>query len=78
MRSVSGRSCAWAWVAVFLTGVFFVGAIWLDGATRWTEAERLYLVDYLKSGTRGAMPKMHVDIVGRDRRLNTQARCVCN
>jgi hypothetical protein len=52
------RSRAWAWGAVFLTGVFFVGAIWVDGATRWTEAERLYLVDYLKSGTRGAMPKM--------------------
>jgi hypothetical protein len=52
------RSRAWAWGAVFLTGVFSVEAIWVDEATRWTEAEQLYLVDSLKSGTRGALPKM--------------------
>ncbi len=38
--------------SVFLSGVFFVFAAWWDGYENWTAAERLYLSDYLKSGTR--------------------------
>jgi hypothetical protein len=30
--------------------------VWLDGATNWTAAERLYLSDYLKSGAREKLP----------------------
>jgi hypothetical protein len=53
------RAHVWTWGAFFLSCLFFVFAVWLDGERNWTAAERLYLSDYLKSGARGkAGPKM--------------------
>ena len=53
------RTHVWTWGAFFLSCLFFVFAVWLDGERNWTAAERLYLSDYLKSGARGkAGPKM--------------------
>ncbi len=50
------RTHVWTWGAFFLSCLFFVFMIWLDGATNWTAAERLYLSDYLKSGARSKLP----------------------
>ncbi len=50
------RAHVWTWGAFFLSCLFFVFMIWLDGATNWTAAERLYLSDYLKSGARQKLP----------------------
>ncbi|MGH9597460.1 MAG: type IV secretion system DNA-binding domain-containing protein, partial [Edaphobacter sp.] len=47
------RAHVWTWGAFFFSCLFFVFMVWLDGATNWTAAERLYLSDYLKSGARG-------------------------
>jgi type IV secretory pathway TraG/TraD family ATPase VirD4 len=46
------RTRVWTLSAVLLTGVFLVFAVWWDGYENWTAAQRLYLSDYLKSGTR--------------------------
>src|ERR1700733_1803089 len=46
------RTQVWTLGAVLLTGLFFVGITWWDGCENWTAAQRLYLSDYLKSGTR--------------------------
>jgi hypothetical protein len=43
----------WTWAAFFLSGVFFFGVFCLDYWHGWTAAERLYLLDYLRSGVRG-------------------------
>jgi type IV secretory pathway TraG/TraD family ATPase VirD4 len=49
----------WTWGAFFLSCLFFVFMVWLDGQQNWTVAERLYLSDYLRSGARAkAGPKM--------------------
>ena len=47
------RRPVWGWTAILLTGVFFFGVFCLDYSRGWTAAERLYLMDYLKSGARG-------------------------
>ncbi len=47
------RRPVWGWTAIFLTGVFFFGVFCLEYWRGWTAAERLYLMDYLKSGARG-------------------------
>src|ERR1700729_3508455 len=48
-----GRTPVWTWTAILLTMVFFAGMLTLEYEQSWTAAERLYLSDYLKSGTRG-------------------------
>ena len=50
------RTHVWTWGAFFLSWLFFVFAVWLDGERNWTAAERLYLSDYLKSGAREKLP----------------------
>jgi len=50
------RTHVWTWGAFSLSCLFFVFMVWLDGATNWTAAERLYLSDYLKSGAREKLP----------------------
>jgi len=46
------RTHVWIWGAFFLSCLFFFGcSVWTTG-TGWTAAERLYLFDYFKSGTR--------------------------
>ena len=53
------RAHVWTWGAFFLSCLFFVFMVWLDGQRNWTAAERLYLSDYLRSGARGkAGPKL--------------------
>ena len=53
------RAHVWTWGAFFLSCLFFVFMVWLDGQQNWTVAERLYLSDYLRSGARAkAGPKM--------------------
>ena len=47
------RRPVWTWTAIFLTGIFFFGVFCLDYSQGWTAAERLYLMDYLKSGAAG-------------------------
>lgn len=46
------RMRVWTLGAFFLSGLFFVFLTWWDGRVSWTAAQRLYLADYLKSGTR--------------------------
>ena len=46
------RAHVWTWGAFFLSCLFFVFMMWLDGQENWTAAERLYLSDYLRSGAR--------------------------
>lgn len=46
------RTRWWTLGAVVLAVAFFVFATWFDGYENWTAAQRLYLSDYLKSGTR--------------------------
>jgi hypothetical protein len=46
------RTHVWTWGAFFLSCLFFFGVFCLDYWRGWTAAERLYLFDYLKSGTR--------------------------
>ena len=50
------RAHVWTCGAFFLSCLFFVFAVWLDGERNWTAAERLYLSDYLKSGARQKLP----------------------
>jgi type IV secretory pathway TraG/TraD family ATPase VirD4 len=47
------RRPLWTWGAFFLSCLFFAGMLTLEYERSWTAAERLYLSDYLKSGTRG-------------------------
>jgi hypothetical protein len=47
------RRPVWTWAAIFVSFVFFSGMLTLEYERSWTAAERLYLSDYLKSGTRG-------------------------
>jgi hypothetical protein len=46
------RTHVWIWGAFFLSCLFFFGVFCLDYWHGWTAAERLYLFDYFKSGTR--------------------------
>ncbi|MGA8530850.1 MAG: type IV secretion system DNA-binding domain-containing protein [Acidobacteriaceae bacterium] len=50
------RTHVWTWAAFFLSCLFFVLMVWLDGRVNWTAAERLYLSDYLRSGAREKLP----------------------
>jgi uncharacterized protein YqcC (DUF446 family) len=50
------RTHVWTWTAFFLSCLFFVFTVWLDGRVNWTAAERLYLSDYLRSGAREKLP----------------------
>ncbi|WP_433971867.1 type IV secretion system DNA-binding domain-containing protein [Tunturiibacter lichenicola] len=43
----------WTWAAILLTGVFLAGALTMQYRERWTAAQKLYLTDYLRSGTLG-------------------------
>jgi hypothetical protein len=47
------RRPVWTWGAIFVSFVFFAGMLTVEYEGSWTAAERLYLSDYLKSGTRG-------------------------
>ena len=47
------RTPVWTWMAILLSFVFLAGMLTLEYEGSWTAAERLYLSDYLKSGTRG-------------------------
>src|SRR5215472_290671 len=47
------RVHVWTWAAVLVTPLFFAGMLTLEYERSWTEAERLYLTDYVKSGARG-------------------------
>ncbi|RXH56712.1 type IV secretion system DNA-binding domain-containing protein [Granulicella sibirica] len=47
------RTPVWTVMAFLLTPVFLAGLLTWQYERSWTEAERLYLTDYLKSGTRG-------------------------
>ena len=47
------RKPVWTWLAILLTLVFFAGMFTFEYVESWTGARRLYLSDYLKSGTRG-------------------------
>jgi hypothetical protein len=47
------RTPVWTWGAIFLSVLFLAGMLTLEYEGSWTAAERLYLSDYLKSGTRG-------------------------
>jgi hypothetical protein len=47
------RTPVWTWGAIFLSLLFFAGMLTVEYEGSWTAAERLYLSDYLKSGTRG-------------------------
>jgi Type IV secretion-system coupling protein DNA-binding domain len=43
----------WTWAAILLTGLFLAGALTMQYRERWTAAQKLYLTDYLRSGTLG-------------------------
>ena len=43
----------WTLSVFLLTGIVFAALMTWQYERSWTEAERLYLTDYLKSGTRG-------------------------
>jgi hypothetical protein len=47
------RTPVWTVMAFLLTPLFLAGLLTWQYERSWTEAERLYLTDYLKSGTRG-------------------------
>ncbi|MBB5344466.1 type IV secretion system DNA-binding domain-containing protein [Tunturibacter empetritectus] len=47
------RTPVWTWAAILLTGVFLAGALTMQYRERWTAAQKLYLTDYLRSGTLG-------------------------
>ena len=47
------RIPVWTLAVVVLTPLFFAGMLTLEYEGSWTEAERLYLADYVKSGARG-------------------------
>jgi hypothetical protein len=47
------RTPVWTWTAILLSFVFLAGMLTLEYEASWTAAERLYLSNYLKSGTRG-------------------------
>lgn len=50
------RTRIWTWGAFCLSCLFFVFMVWLDGATHWTAAQRLYLSDYLRSAVGEHLP----------------------
>lgn len=50
------RTRIWTWGAFFLSCLFFVFMVWLDGATHWTASQRLYLSDYLRSAVGEHLP----------------------
>jgi len=50
------RVRVWTLGAIFLSGLFFVFLLWWDVGVSWTAAQRLYLSDYLRSGTRAKLP----------------------
>jgi hypothetical protein len=47
------RAPVWTWTAILLTGVFFAGALTVQYRERETAAQKLYLTEYLRSGTLG-------------------------
>ena len=47
------RTPVWTVAAILLTPLFCAGLLTWQYERSWTEAERLYLTDYLKSGARG-------------------------
>jgi hypothetical protein len=47
------RTPVWTVTAFLLTPLFLAGLLTWQYEWSWTEAERLYLTDYLKSGARG-------------------------
>ena len=47
------RTPVWMVTAILLTPLLLAGLLTWQYERSWTEAERLYLTDYLKSGTRG-------------------------
>jgi hypothetical protein len=47
------RTPVWTWAAILLTGFFFAGALTVQYRERGTAAQKLYLTDYLRSGTLG-------------------------
>jgi hypothetical protein len=47
------RTPVWTVTALLLTALLLAGLLTWQYERSWTEAERLYLTDYLKSGTRG-------------------------
>jgi hypothetical protein len=70
------RRPVWTWMAILLTLVFFAGTLTLKYVQSWTGARRLYLSDYLKSGTRGRVSATSAGkytllegVVGRGQRL---------
>ena len=72
------RRPVWTWMAILLTLVFFAGMLTLEYEQSWTGAERLYLSDYLKSGTGGKESATSAGkytllegVVGKEQRLLT-------
>ena len=70
------RRPVWTLGAIFLSMLFLAGMLTLDYERSWTAAERLYLSDYLKSGTRGQTSARSVGkytlleaVVGKGQRL---------
>ena len=48
------RYPAWTLGALGVAALLFCAQVWVQYAREWSEAERMYLADYLRSGIRGA------------------------
>ena len=49
------RYPAWTLGALGVAALFFCALLWLQYAREWSEAERIYFTDYLRSGIRGGV-----------------------
>ncbi len=49
----------WTLGALGVAALVFCAQLWVQSARQWSEAERLYLGDYLRSGVRGLWPGAH-------------------
>jgi hypothetical protein len=49
----------WTLGALGVAALWFCVQLWVQSAREWSEAERLYLGDYLRSGIRGVWPGAH-------------------
>ncbi len=70
------RISVWTWAILPLTVIFFAGALTVEYMAGLTEAQRLYLADYMKSGARSqasptatAKYELLEGVTGKEQRL---------
>jgi len=49
------RYPVWTLGALGVAALLFCAQVWVQYAREWSEAERVYLTDYLRSGIRGSV-----------------------